>query len=147
MSSPTITYETERRSTRIRAQIPIRVVSLDPAQEFSESCHTLVVNPEGCGLRLGRAVEPGLPVLLDELPGGQSAKARVTSCVPLGGEGKFWLVGIALDERANIWCIQPAPADWGAAPATSASVPLPKKPGEWPYSFFSTKGEAHPGRK
>jgi len=26
-------------------------------------------------------------------------------------------------------------------------VPPPKKENEWPYSVFSIKGEAHPGRK
>ena len=106
-------YEAERRSTRIRAQIPFRLASLDPAIPFSEHCHTLVVNTEGCGVRLTRPLEPGLPVLLDELPGGTSAPARVASCVPLGTGGKYWLVGLALDEPGNIWCIQPAPADWG----------------------------------
>ncbi|MBZ5571891.1 MAG: hypothetical protein LAO09_08435 [Acidobacteriia bacterium] len=147
MSSSATSYETARRSTRIRAQIPVRVVSLDPASQFSESCYTVVVNPEGCGIRLARAVEPGLSVLLDELPGGNSARARITSCVPLGTEGKYWLVGIALEQRGNIWCIQPAPADWGTEPAPAAAVPVPKKKDEWPYSVFSTKGEAHPGRK
>jgi hypothetical protein len=136
-----------RRITRIRAQIPIRVTSLDPAFEFSERCHTLVVNTEGCGVRLSRALAPGLQMLLDELPAGNSAQARVANCVPLGSEGKFWLVGIALEESGNIWCIQPAPADWGESKPPAASVPLPKKSEEWPYSFFSSKGEAHPGRK
>ena len=136
-----------RHSTRIRAQIPIRVTSLDPAFEFSEHCHTLVVNTEGCGIRLSHALEPGLRVMLDELPAGNRAEARVANCVPLGGEGRFWLVGIALEESGNIWCIQPAPADWGDSKPPVASVPPPKKTEEWPYSFFSSKGEAHPGRK
>ena len=60
-----------RRSTRIRAQIPLRVTSLDPATPFSESGHTLVVNTQGCGVRLSRALEPGLAVSLDDLPAGK----------------------------------------------------------------------------
>jgi hypothetical protein len=147
MGSSAASYETARRSTRVRAQIPLRVVSLDPNIEFNESCHTVVVNPEGCGVRMPKAVPQGLPVLLDELPVGNSVRARVTSCVPLGTDGKYWLVGVALEHRGNIWCIQPAPADWGTEAVTTAAVPLPKKEGEWPYSLFSTKGEAHPGRK
>jgi len=148
MSSTAKSYEGARRSTRIRAQIPFRLVSLDPAFPFSEHCHTLIVNVEGCGVRTTQPLEPGLPVLLDELPGGQSAPARVANCVPLGTEGKFWLVGIALEQRRNVWCIQPAPADWGAEPKPlAAAVPPPKKKQEWPYSIFSSKGEAHPGRK
>jgi len=148
MSSGAKSFEAERRSTRIRAQIPFRLASLDPAIPFSEHCHTLVVNTEGCGVRLTQPLEPGLPVLLDELPGGTSAPARVGNCVPLGTEGIYWLVGIALEEPGNIWCIQPAPANWGSEPRPAATVvPPPKKENEWPYSVFSTKGEAHPGRK
>jgi len=148
MSSTAKSYEASRRSTRIRAQIPFRLVSQDPAFPFSEHCHTLVVNIEGCGVRIGQALEPGLPVLLEELPGGQSAAARVANCVPLGTGGKFWLVGLALEQRGNVWCVHPAPADWGSEPKTmAASVAPPKKSQEWPYSVFSSKGEAHPGRK
>jgi hypothetical protein len=147
MSSAVKSYEAERRSTRIRAQIPFRLASLDPATPFSEQCHTLVVNTEGCGVRLTQPLEPGLSVLLDELPGGTSSPARVANCVPLGSEGKYWLVGIALEEPGNIWCIHPAPANWGVASSAVVAVAPPKKENEWPYSVFSTKGEAHPGRK
>jgi hypothetical protein len=148
MSSAVKSYEVQRRSTRIRAQIPFRLASLDPEVPFSEPCHTLVVNTEGCGVRLSQPLEAGLSVVLDGLPGGTSAPARVANCVPLGTDGKYWLVGIALEQPGNIWCIHPAPADWGdqSKPA-AAAVPLPKKENEWPYSVFSTKGEAHPGRK
>lgn len=142
------TYTTPpRRSTRIRAQIPVRLSSLDPALQFNERCHTLVVNMEGCGVRVSRPLDPGLPVLLDELPAGNISEGRVANCVPLGTEGKFWVVGIALDQRGNVWCIQPAPADWKDSNPPLVRVPLPKKQDEWPYSFFSGKGEAHPGRK
>ncbi|HXM61352.1 MAG TPA: hypothetical protein VN950_10885 [Terriglobales bacterium] len=141
-------HEAERRSTRIRAQIPFRLASLDPEIPFSEQCHTLVVNTEGCGVRLSRPLEAGLSVLLDELPGGTSAPARVANCVPLGTGSNYWLVGIALEQPGNIWCIQPAPADWGIeAKPVVAAVARPKKENEWPYSVFSSKGEAHPGRK
>jgi hypothetical protein len=148
MTSTANSFEAARRSTRIRAQIPFRLDSLDPAISLDEHCHTLVVNTEGCGVRLNRPLEPGVQVSLNELPGGGSATARVANCVPLGTGSNFWLVGLALEEPGNIWCIQPAPADWGsvASPA-SATVPLPKKENEWPYSVFSSKGEAHPGRK
>jgi hypothetical protein len=148
MSSGAKSFEAARRSTRIRAQIPFHFVSLDPAIPFSEQCHTLVVNTEGCGVRLSQPLEPGLSVLLDELPGGASAPARVANCVPLGTEGKYWLVGLALEQPGNIWCIHPAPENWGTeATPVAAAVPLPKKENEWPYSVFSSKGEAHPGRK
>jgi hypothetical protein len=148
MESTAKSYEAERRSTRIRAQLPLRVTSLDPAVQFSEQCHTLVVNTEGCGVRLSRPLSPGLPVRLEDLAGGQSATALVANCVPLGA--KFWVVGLALDEPGNIWGIRPAPADWGEArKPIAAAVPAPvaSKRSEWPYTQFSSRGEFHPGRK
>lgn len=148
--------ESSRRSTRIRAQIPLRVTSLDPAIQFSESGHTLVLNTQGCGVRLSRALEPGMEVSLDELPSRKSVPARVANCVPLGTGGKWWMVGIALDQPGNVWGIHPAPADWGsdaafaaaaaAAPAASPA-PNPAKTGEWPFRQFSNRGEFHPGKR
>jgi hypothetical protein len=149
MDSTEKSFEAQRRSTRIRAQIPLRVTSLDPAIEFSEHCHTLVVNTQGCGVRLSRSLERGVPVRLDELPTGQAVAGRVANCVPLGSEGKYWLVGLALDQTGNVWGIAPAPADWGGeskAFAAAASA-TPGKKNEWPYSQFSRTGEFHPGRK
>jgi hypothetical protein len=141
------TYEAARRGSRIRAQIPVCVTGLDPV--FSEHCHTLIVNPLGCGVRLSRPLDPGASLRLEELPGGVSVAAKVANCTPLGTEGKYWLIGIALDEPGNVWCIHPAPADWGnnSRPVIAAPVAPPVKKHEWPYSVFSDKGEAHPGRK
>src|SRR5215469_17082191 len=51
-----------RRGTRVRAQILLRITSLDPATKFSESCHTVVVNPSGCGIRFSHPLEPGTHV-------------------------------------------------------------------------------------
>jgi len=139
-----------RRSTRIRAQIPLRITSLDSATPFSEHGHTLVLNVQGCGIRLARPLQPGMPVWIDELPNGVSATARVANCIPLGAEGKFWLVGLALDEPGNIWGLNPVPADWGKAAqmvkgaASAARQSL--KPDEWPYRRFSSRGEFHRGR-
>ncbi len=145
MESGATTYEAMRRSTRLRAQIPVRIMSLDPGVSLSEHCQTVVVNCEGCGVSLPRAVNVGLRVSIEELPGGLSVRARVTSCVALG---KDWLVGIELEQRGNIWSIQPAPADWTSGPSpAAATIPAPQKKGEWPYALFSGKGEAHPGRK
>jgi len=142
---------TGRRSTRVRAQIPLRLTSLDPAINLTERCHTLVINTTGCGVRLSRALDPGTRVRLDELPTGQPVTASVANCVPLGTEGKFWIVGLALEQTGNIWGIKPAPADWGDQPvaiaaAASASLSAQKKD-EWPYRQFSSRGEFHPGRK
>jgi len=152
MPSDSKSYEAQRRSTRIRAQLPLRLTSLDPDIPLSEHCHTLIVNTQGCGVRLSRHLSAGTPVRLDELPGGGVVTARVANCVPIGTEGKYWVVGLALDQTGNIWGIHPAPADWdrGRAMTASADAAAPdpeQKKKEWPFSMFSSRGEAHPGRK
>jgi hypothetical protein len=137
--------------TRMRVEIPVRLATLAPAEVYAEQSHTLVVNPQGCGIRLSRALGPGTRVLLDGLPGGASAYARVANCLPLGTDGKAFLVGLALETPGNVWGIQKTPADWeGEDAAVPAPVPATEDPGKkknWPYSMFSQKGEAHPGRR
>ena len=146
-TSPVKKFDPPRRSTRVRAQLPIRVSSLESAPFFSENCHTVVINCEGCGVRLKRSLDVGFRVALDELPVGHSVDATVVSCVPIGSDGKYFLLGLALEAPGNIWCIRPTPPDWDTQPLPSAAVELPKKANEWPYAFFSEKGEAHPGRR
>jgi len=113
------TQSYQRHGTRVRAQIPVRVTSLDPVTNFSENCHTLMVNPKGCGVRFPRALQPGSRVRLDQLPGGGIATARVACSLPPTKGNKFWIVGIGLDSPANLWCLMPSPEDWGEY----ASVP------------------------
>ena len=147
----TETIDSGRRSTRIRAQIPLRVTAFDATAPFSESGHTLVINSQGCGVRLSRPLKPGAEVFLDELPTGKRVTARVANCVPLGAAAsKYWVVGIALDQPGNIWGIHPAPEDWDSENITAAPATVPAttdKAGEWPYRQFSNRGEFHPGRR
>ncbi len=150
MDSKEETIDPGRRSTRIRAQIPLRVTAFDATAPFSETGHTLVINSQGCGVRLSRPLKAGTEVFLDELPTGKRVTARVANCVPLGAGSKCWVVGIALDQPGNIWGLHPAPEDWGsetvvAAPAAAQATPA--KAGEWPYRQFSNRGEFHPGRR
>ena len=138
----------ERRGTRVRVEIYLRVTTLPPAAPFSEDARTIVVNPLGCGVQLSCSLPIQTPVHLEGLPGGLSVKARVANCLPLGAGGKAFLVGLALDQPGNVWGLQSPPKDWGAAATTAAPPqedPLKKK--NWPYSLFSSKGEAHPGRR
>lgn len=144
------TTDSGRRSTRIRAQIPLRVTSLDATNPFSEAGYTLVVNTQGCGVRLSRPLKPGTEIFLDELPTGTRATARVANCVPLGTESKYWVVGIALDSPGNIWGVHPAPEDWQSEAALSTqpvAQTAAAKGSEWPYRQFSNRGEFHPGRR
>jgi hypothetical protein len=139
-----------RRSTRVRWEIPIRVTSLDPAHPFMEKALTLVVNPQGCGVKFSRAVATGTAVQLDGLPGVGSITARVANCISLGAESKLWLLGLALDQPGNVWGIQSPPDDWDTPPARVAApvaAPDPKMKENWAFARFSSKGEFHPGKK
>lgn len=147
MDSSEKNYELERRSTRIRAQIPLNLRSLNPDVSLSEQCLTVVVNGQGCGVRTRRNLDVGLEVEL-ELPNGGTVTAQVANSVPLGHDGKFWLVGLALDDPGNIWGIHPSPADWGEPKVlATAAANVPTRKDQWPFSQFSSRGEFHPGRK
>jgi hypothetical protein len=111
--SSTASQSQRRRGTRVRAQIPLRITSLDPATDFAESCHTLVVNPQGCGIRCSRPLAAGIQIRMDELPGRGTALATVACTRRLSENSKYWIVGIALESPGNLWCIAPAPSDWG----------------------------------
>ncbi len=144
-----LTSKATRRSTRLRVEIPVTVTSMDRRHQFSASCVALVVSPQGCGFRASQALPLETPVLLSELPGGGSASARVANCLPLGNDGKFFLIGVSLYNPGNVWGIADPPADWNCPSAASAaSAPVaPTNKNAWPYNLFSGQGEAHPGRK
>jgi hypothetical protein len=150
MTATTTDYAAARRSTRVRAQIPLRITSLDKNAPFAEQCHTLILNLQGCGVRMGRHVNPGVHVEVETVTGNR-VPAVVVNSLALGNDGKYWLVGLALEEPGNVWGLNPAPADWGApklvGPASEHQRPMSTKPAEWPYAQFSNRGEFHPGRK
>jgi hypothetical protein len=136
----------ERRQSRVRVEIAVRVTALPPAPAFTEDTHTLVVNPQGCGVKVSQALPIQTWVQLDGLPGGVGVRARVANCLPLGTGGKAFLVGMALETPGNVWGLSSPPADWGEPEETGAPAEADKKK-NWPYSLFSSKGEAHPGRR
>jgi len=152
------TPNTTRRSTRLRVEIPVSVISLDRQRPFGEKCMVVVVSAQGCGFRSSEALQAETPLMLSGLPGGGSVTARVASCVPLGADGKYFLVGASLYTHGNVWGIANPPKDWAVAAAQN--VPSPEGAGEsksapgldvnkksWPYNLFSEGAEAHPGRK
>jgi hypothetical protein len=143
---------TRRRSTRVRVEIAITVTSLDRKNPFSGECLALLISPQGCGLRVEQGLPLETPLLLSGLPGGGSASGRVASCLPLGGDGKYFLIGVALYNHGNVWGIPNPPEDWNCAP-DSRSQPAQEsaaaKHGSnaWPYNLASAHGEVHPRRK
>ena len=90
---------------------------------------------------------------------GGSVTARVASCVPLGSEGKEFLIGASLYTHGNVWGIADPPEDWNVAATSDPVAPVAAKseaaPAErltvkkkaWPYNMFAAGAELHPGRK
>jgi hypothetical protein len=154
-----LTPKAMRRSTRIRVEIPITVTSLDRVRPFAERCVAVVVSGQGCGFRSSRALQIETPIFLSDLPGGGSVTARVASCLPLGNDGKSFLIGVALYTHGNVWGIADPPEDWGtmiqsatAAGAAAHGEPAARKPAisgnkNWPYNRFADGTEAHPREK
>jgi hypothetical protein len=168
-----VTPNATRRSTRIRVEIPVSVISLDRKRPFAEQCVVLIVSAQGCGFRCTRALLMETPIMLNDLPGGGSVTARVANCLPLGTDGKYFLIGASLYTHGNVWGIADAPADWSivaaSGPAVGSAEPAPVGPAQatvnnsssgkpvankpvaskkvWPYNLFSEGAESHPGRK
>jgi hypothetical protein len=152
-----LTPKAARRSTRVRVEIPVSVVSLDRMRPYAENCMVLVVSAQGCGFRSSRALQLETPIMLNGLPGGGSVTARVANCLPLGADGKSFLIGVSLYTHGNVWGIANPPDDWkiaaqstpappkAAAPAPSAPLKVSKK--QWPYNLFEEGNENRLERK
>jgi hypothetical protein len=146
-----LTPKATRRSTRLRVQIPLIVTSMDRRHAFAAQCVALVVSSQGCGIRTSQALPIETPILLSELPGGGSASGRVASCLPLGNDAKYFLIGVSLYNQGNIWGIADPPEDWNCttdskAASTSAEAKTMKSKNVWPYNVFAGRNEAT-GRK
>ncbi len=149
-----LTPKSTRRSTRLRVEIPVSVTSLDRMRPFAERCVVLVVSAQGCGFRSARALQIETPIMIGDLPGGNSITARVANCLPLGNDG--FLIGAALYNQGNVWGIADAPEDWNLSAKDDPVAARPKAPSVkkqavqkkgWPYNVFSEAAEVHPGRK
>ncbi len=144
--------KTTRRSTRIRVEIPVSVISLDRMRPFGENCVVLVVSAQGCGFRSSRPLQLETPIMLNGLPGGGSVTARVANCLPLGSDGKYFLIGASLYTHGNVWGIANPPEDWKiaaqstpapsptSASASAEAAPLRVNKKQWPYNLF-TEGD------
>ena len=141
------TPKATRRSTRIRVEIPASVTSLDRMRPFAEQCMVLIVSAQGCGFRSSQALQLETPIMLTGLPGGASVTARVANCLPLGNDGKSFLIGAALYTHGNVWQIADPPKDWNDA-ASGATAPSPANVAPsapqltvnkkvWPYNLFA----------
>jgi hypothetical protein len=107
-----------RRSTRVPAEIRIRVRSLDPAFQFEDWCKTLLVNAQGCGFQCPRQLPVGIAILItiDD----RKNTATVLNATALGEGSSAWVIGARLHSSGNFWGLPSPPADW-AAPAAAAN--------------------------
>ena len=152
-----LTPKTTRRSTRLRVELPASVISLDRMRPFAENCVVLVASAQGCGFRSSRPLQLETPIMLSGLPGGGSVTARVANCLPLGSDGKHFLIGAALYTHGNVWGIADPPEDWtiaaqstpsGGPPQGAVATPARKvSKREWPYNLFSEGNQTPPRRK
>ena len=100
-----------RRSSRVPIAVPLLVTSLDPSNDFSEVCETLVVNAHGCAIRSPMEVKAGIPVHFHTKDGRQMM-ARIIDCQRIGSKPEAWRLGAQLDAPDNFWGLNPCPEDW-----------------------------------
>jgi len=105
-------HDRRRNGTRVSCEIPARLETLNSLHLPPAPCLIIVVNPQGCGVKFGRALEIGTRVQMQGLFTNRPAIARVVNCISLGEYEKFWLLGLALDEPGNVWGIEKPPEDW-----------------------------------
>jgi hypothetical protein len=110
-----------RRSSRVAAELPIRVTSL-AGTYFSEMCKTLVVNAHGCALQTPVKFESGVPLRFHSKDGRETT-ARVISCQPIGPDNRTWRLGAQLDRPENFWRLSNCPEDWTLPAVFSAKPP------------------------
>lgn len=117
-----------RRSSRVPANLPILVTSLEPGARFSEVCETLVVNAHGCSMRSPAKLDAGVVVHFHSKEGRETT-AKVVYCEPLDSEARGWRLGARLDRPQNFWGLQTIPQDWSRlpAPAEPTAEKLPAK--------------------
>jgi hypothetical protein len=161
-----LSQKATRRSTRVRVEMPVSVISLDRMRPFADKCKVLVVSAQGCGFQSSRALQLETPIMINDLPGGGSVTGRVANCLPLGSEGKYFLIGVSLYTHGNVWGIANPPPDWStaagndptahhaapesvnrAANATASGSGATTLKKVWPYNLFSEGAESPKGRK
>lgn len=127
-----------RRSTRVRACIPLTITSLDSAVAFSEQSETVLVSANGCVIRSSSPVKLGTPVRLQVGRDQRETTARVVFCQALGGEKASWVIGLDLKEPGNVWGLKSCPADWARyeskSDAPDAAMNSKAKMAFWPLA-------------
>jgi hypothetical protein len=148
-----ITATQQRRSTRLRVQIPLTISSMDRRHPLSAECLALVVSAQGCGVQASQELPVETPVLLGPLARGESAAGKVASCQPIGTDGRKFLIGISLYNHGNIWGIPDPPEDWNCLSDSAinshgeqSAAGVKSSKDNWPYNLVSA-GEGHANKR
>jgi hypothetical protein len=120
---PRSKYYPIRRSTRLALEIPVIVASLNPTDDFSENCTTVVVNAHGCGVTASKELRLGTRVQITLPAEARTTTARVVHVVRLSEHHQgSWLFGMEMEEPGNFWGIPHAPSDWKTTVNPSAAT-------------------------
>jgi hypothetical protein len=119
-----------RRSTRIEKTVPLVVLGQNEmGQPFMERTVLVTLNKHGCRYPSRHDYGVGTWVTLqlvgmiggDEKP--QAVRAVVRSIHPPASLRELQQVGVEFDTPANVWGIEPAPADWTSTVEAHESTP------------------------
>ncbi len=119
-----------RRSTRIEKSIPLIVLGQNRMGEpFMERTVSLALNMHGCRYPSRHDYGVGTWVTLqvvglissEEKPA--TVRAMVRSVHPPASLRELQQVGVELETPANVWGIEPAPADWLSAGEMNTPTP------------------------
>lgn len=103
----------ERFGTRVQCEIEAILTNGDDRCSFREPCRIVLVNLNGCALKIYRAVDVGSGVILEDLPSAARMPGKVVTSISLGKHGKaYWLLGVAINTPGNVWGICNPPNDW-----------------------------------
>lgn len=126
-----------RRSSRVPANVPILVTSLEPDAKFSEVCETLVVSAHGCSMKSPVKLDAGV-LLHFHSKEGRETTAKVVYCEPFESD-RGWRLGARLDRPQNFWGLKTTPQDW-------SRIPAPVEPsGDAPAKLVTRNGQSIPG--
>ena len=120
-----------RRSERISTSVPVIVRGIDLlGQPFEERTSTLALNLHGCRYASKHHLPKNSWVTLELPQGGRRrhVRARVAWIQRPHSVREFFQIAVELESPSDIWGIESAPANWGAAtpPVEAISETLPE---------------------
>ena len=125
MQNLNLSVPTRRRSSRVSANVPVLVISKDPANRFSEICQTLVVSAHGCLFRSPMRFDSGT-ILQFHTEEGRQNSGRVVYCQAIESDQRNWQLAAQFDRPENFWGLKDHPKDWVVITAPASSTKLDK---------------------